>query len=147
MVKDNIALDHKEIWDDSALVDSWNQALEEYKKYHSMHARGIKLEQLQEEVEASAARRVESTESQAAHFEPTNLISDPEVEENPGGKHIEVATPPQVGNTPNIPGPPPQALLGSVKDENLKKLLMAWYYAGYYTGLFEGGQQAEQQGK
>lgn len=31
MVKDSIALDHKEIWDDSALVDSWNQALEEYK--------------------------------------------------------------------------------------------------------------------
>mgnify|MGYP006949406665 CR=1 FL=1 len=32
----------------------------------------------------SAARRVESTESHAAPFEPTNLVPDPEVEENLG---------------------------------------------------------------
>lgn len=31
-----------------------------------------------------------------------------------------------------------------VRDENLKKLLMSWYYAGYYTGLFEGQQQTQQ---
>ena len=31
MGKNDITLDHQEIWDDSALVDSWNQALEEYK--------------------------------------------------------------------------------------------------------------------
>jgi hypothetical protein len=31
-----------------------------------------------------------------------------------------------------------------VRDESLKKLLMAWYYAGYYTGLFEGQQQQSQ---
>ena len=60
---------------------------------------------------------------------------------------------------------PPQALLGSsmsmtpdvpyglrnssgltrclspVQDEGLKRLLMSWYYAGYYTGLYEGQQQ------
>jgi hypothetical protein len=62
------AATHEEIWDDSALVDSWNEALEEYKvsgrlvskprqlhlftfktgletltqpqKYHSIHAKG-----------------------------------------------------------------------------------------------------------
>lgn len=49
-------MSHNEIWDDSALVDSWNDALEEYKvcqcchvrrldidpsqHYHSLHARG-----------------------------------------------------------------------------------------------------------
>ena len=64
---------HEEIWDDSALVNSWNQALEEYKvrpqpqprhpipsphrsrldfadlkvqKYHSIHARGGRVEDL-----------------------------------------------------------------------------------------------------
>lgn len=31
-----------------------------------------------------------------------------------------------------------------VQDESLKKLMMAWYYAGYYTGLHEGQQQANQ---
>lgn len=27
----NLKMTHAEIWDDSALVDSWNEALEEYK--------------------------------------------------------------------------------------------------------------------
>ena len=27
------------------------------------------------------------------------------------------------------------------KDEALKNLMMSWYYAGYYTGLYEGQQQ------
>jgi hypothetical protein len=31
--------------------------------------------------------------------------------------------------------------LDTVHDEGLKNLLMAWYYAGYYTGLHEGKQQ------
>jgi len=29
-----------------------------------------------------------------------------------------------------------------VQDEGLKNLLMSWYYAGYYTGLYEGQQMA-----
>ena len=56
-------MSHAEIWDDSALVESWNEALEEYKvylhltcyiyshsninlsqHYHSIHARGEKVE-------------------------------------------------------------------------------------------------------
>lgn len=30
-----------------------------------------------------------------------------------------------------------------VQDENLKRLMMSWYFAGYYTGLYEGQQQAK----
>ncbi|KAI6301368.1 hypothetical protein MCOR29_010882 [Pyricularia oryzae] len=37
----------------------------------------------------------------------------------------------------------PISVLGSVKDEGLKSLLMSWYYAGYYTGLYEGQQQRD----
>lgn len=28
-----------------------------------------------------------------------------------------------------------------VQDDGMKKLMMSWYYAGYYTGLHEGKQQ------
>jgi hypothetical protein len=28
-----------------------------------------------------------------------------------------------------------------VQDENLKNIMMSWYYAGYYTGLHTGQQQ------
>jgi hypothetical protein len=31
-----------------------------------------------------------------------------------------------------------------VQDEGLKNLMMAWYFAGYYTGLHEGQQRASQ---
>lgn len=37
-----------------------------------------------------------------------------------------------------------------VQDEGLKNLMMSWYYAGYYTGLYEGQQKAlasQQNGK
>jgi hypothetical protein len=53
-------MSHAEIWDDSALVDSWNEALKEYKarsppsrakseligkqQYHSISARGEQVE-------------------------------------------------------------------------------------------------------
>jgi hypothetical protein len=29
----------------------------------------------------------------------------------------------------------------TVQDENLKNMMMSWYYAGYYTGLYEGQQK------
>ena len=31
----------------------------------------------------------------------------------------------------------------SVKDEALKSLMMSWYYAGYYTGLYDGQQKMQ----
>lgn len=31
MGEDNEVLSHEEMWDDSELIDSWNQALDEYK--------------------------------------------------------------------------------------------------------------------
>jgi hypothetical protein len=33
------------------------------------------------------------------------------------------------------------SVLGVVKDEALKSLMMSWYWAGYYTGLYEGQQK------
>lgn len=29
----------------------------------------------------------------------------------------------------------------TVQNEDLKNLMMSWYYSGYYTGLYEGKQQ------
>lgn len=31
----------------------------------------------------------------------------------------------------------------AVQDEGLKNLMMSWYYAGYYTGLYEGRKQSD----
>jgi hypothetical protein len=36
------------------------------------------------------------------------------------------------------------ALIGAVKDDSMKNLMMAWYWAGYYTGYHEGEKAAKQ---
>jgi len=36
----------------------------------------------------------------------------------------------------------PQNVLGGLQNEALKNLMISWYFAGYYTGLYEGQQQA-----
>ncbi|TIC97783.1 Survival motor neuron-like protein 1 [Colletotrichum higginsianum] len=43
MADNDMEMTHAEMWDDSALIDSWNEALDEYKKYHSIHAKGGRL--------------------------------------------------------------------------------------------------------
>ena len=42
MSDDNKPLSYNEMWDDSMLVDSWNQALEEYKVSKGMSAERTK---------------------------------------------------------------------------------------------------------
>ncbi|KAI9697015.1 MAG: hypothetical protein M1836_004976 [Candelina mexicana] len=44
-------LSHEELWDDSALIRSWDEALQEYNLYHSIHARGERVEDILREVE------------------------------------------------------------------------------------------------
>ncbi|KAG0136744.1 hypothetical protein HOY82DRAFT_549755 [Tuber indicum] len=40
MASSSEQLTHEEIWDDSILVNTWDEALQEYKKYHSIEATG-----------------------------------------------------------------------------------------------------------
>ncbi|PNP40538.1 hypothetical protein TGAMA5MH_07535 [Trichoderma gamsii] len=139
---------HEEVWDDSLLIDSWNEALQEYKKYHSIHAKGGSIRDL-EQAEASSSKVAEalkaeesanepSTQKQKEHEEPLN--------KNAAADNTEQHSKQPGHNFNSIPSAfPSQAILGTVRDDNLKKLLMSWYYAGYYTGLFEGQQQAQQQ--
>ncbi|KAK0639318.1 hypothetical protein B0T16DRAFT_241588 [Cercophora newfieldiana] len=147
-------LTHEEIWDDSALVNSWNQALDEYKKYHSIHAVGGTVEDIVESNKRDAARRDAKPETESRG----ELIDDegatpqsrsdqthPEASQDAaqGREQIINGLAPGTSQGGGIPAMGPQVLLGSVQDEDLKKLLMSWYYAGYYTGLFEGKQQAQ----
>lgn len=142
---------HDDIWDDSALVNSWNEALDEYKKYHSIHASGGKLEDLpefQQDANAKPEPAVLPSGAPTAEQEQAPPDHQPQSIEQ---HDVKLATASVVANGdgtagmaegPSAGGPvPPQALLGSMQDEGLKRLLMSWYYAGYYTGLYEGQQR------
>ncbi|KAF4469427.1 Survival motor neuron 1 [Fusarium albosuccineum] len=119
-------LSHEEVWDDSALIDSWNEALEEYK------ACTLTIKESSPEPRDDA----EATEPTSAPTSAPEAILN---EKTPSSSRNESQAAPQ-----GLPTFPVQTVLGSVQDENLKKLLMSWYYAGYYTGLFKGQQQAQQ---
>ncbi|KFY23730.1 hypothetical protein V491_02437 [Pseudogymnoascus sp. VKM F-3775] len=174
-------MSHNEIWDDSALVDSWNEALEEYKHYHSLHARGETVE----DAIADSERGDNSKDAERAAREngaPEEAGDRMEVEDSDGprvrkgddnssaqqGHKLQASDKVSLGegdgqsttkpnDGPSSAQPPlPQHLIGAgelrptivetaltiaVGDENLKNLLMSWYYAGYYTGLYEGQQK------
>jgi len=123
-----------EIWDDSFLIDSWDQALDEYRKYHSMHAKGEKTEAFGSLGESVTVKTCVSDRTEkSGGFE---ALDDPLVQSRfeRSGSHCEHPAP--------IPGQPLAShIIGQVPDEGLKNLLMSWYYAGYYTGLYEGKQQ------
>ncbi|KAI1506542.1 hypothetical protein F5X99DRAFT_364611 [Biscogniauxia marginata] len=143
MASDEGKLTHDEIWDDSALVDSWNEALEEYKRYHSIHRHGGDVNLLKPKLEHNGSDAKHSTDEIDESLDPgVNKVDTEmrgEAKEAPDGR--------QEGGTPATqhshplgagPGPVPAGLLSSVRDEGLKRLLMSWYYAGYYTGYYEG---------
>ncbi|OTB04135.1 hypothetical protein M426DRAFT_320982 [Hypoxylon sp. CI-4A] len=137
-------LTHNEIWDDSALVDSWNDALEEYKKYHSIHRNGGNVEDLLHPTRTTSDAK-NGDEEAGKDSSPRPLKSDSEMrgESDNGRQEDGISTTQHSHPLGGAPGP--QALLGSIRDEGLKKLLMSWYYAGYYTGFYEGQQDRSQQ--
>ncbi|KAF7882424.1 uncharacterized protein EAF02_005787 [Botrytis sinoallii] len=151
---------HAEVWDDSTLVDSWNEALQEYEKYHSIHARGEKVEDVLNAFEnQSNGLKGEMNEDNGEGVEEPleeNVVMQSEFEQI--DDHTQTANEPKVGDksapeatkfdssSSKAPMLPPQ-LIGQVHDENLKNLLMSWYYAGYYTGLYEGQQQKQEPSK
>ncbi|KAJ5179701.1 hypothetical protein N7492_002911 [Penicillium capsulatum] len=176
------ALTHEEIWDDSALVQSWDEAVEEYQLYHSIHAKGENVEDVLKEAEASGlaneADPLEDTEDVAAEDVPMEAESENVVEPDESTTTTQttqnIAGEPQASTaestTASVPDPtlgpgpgtmpmPGPVLSNSkemcksshediltvllVQDENLKRLMMSWYFAGYYTGLYEGQQQAQ----
>ncbi|KAI1093773.1 hypothetical protein F5B19DRAFT_491093 [Rostrohypoxylon terebratum] len=140
MSSSNEGLSHNEIWDDSALVNSWNDALEEYKKYHSIHRNGGNVEDL---LKTSNAK---TDTQEAGHPSSSHSIkTDPEMRGEASNGRQEDGTSTFQHSHPHGGTPGPQGLLGSVRDEGLKRLLMSWYYAGYYTGLYEGQQNQSQQ--
>ncbi|KAL2264139.1 hypothetical protein VTK26DRAFT_1660 [Humicola hyalothermophila] len=157
------AATHDDIWDDSALVDSWNQALAEYKKYHSIHAKGGTIEDIQsspvpaprrnavpetnvtgEPLSGQEGQEEEGEADENAPMGESNETPNLTISDGQGSGDANKQGDRVQAGGPTLFPPGPQVLLGTVQDEELKKLLMSWYYAGYYTGLYEGKQQGLQ---
>ncbi|KAI4725349.1 hypothetical protein E4T49_06922 [Aureobasidium sp. EXF-10728] len=149
----NKQLSDNEIWDDSALVQSWNEALEEYKKYHSMSARGERVDDVldaaEKEEEAQSTTNLKNeivdTSTGLPPWESVEAekATTPEVAKDSKDQSVDAQP---MYNTNQVPSlGVSQVLLDSapVQDESLKALMTSWYFAGYYTGLYEGQRKAQ----
>ncbi|CZT24644.1 uncharacterized protein RCC_10369 [Ramularia collo-cygni] len=136
-----VNLSHEEIWDDSVLVSSWNEAYEEYQKYHSLAAKGEKASPQPKRAEVFKAESKATsngvTSQQPTTFTPVNFAG-PGIPSSASETPCKAAPLPTAASLSSVP----QTLLGGTQDETMKNLMMSWYYAGYYTGLLEGKQQA-----
>ncbi|KAJ5907923.1 hypothetical protein N7495_000605 [Penicillium taxi] len=144
-------LSHSAIWDDSALMDSWDAAYQEYKHYHSIAAKGedveevLKAQHMKDNKVDSAPHRRSSAGSKAHpelcadHVEPTE-VEPTEVEHAPVLQPFAESLPiAEEGANPtaNSTAAPMHApTLDHIQDEALKCVMMSWYYAGYYTGIY-----------
>ncbi|KAI4102681.1 MAG: hypothetical protein L6R37_004271 [Teloschistes peruensis] len=182
MGKKRKQLSHEEIWDDSALLNSWEAALQEYQFYHSINARGERVEDVLKQAEASEEdlnhirgdldHSLDKLPSELANGLPLseNLedgeVEDDQMEDRPpvGGEPPASTTKSNIQSTSLLPEIPPsltdvgklspgiypksQKMLNwlKVKDQDLKNVMMSWYYAGYYTGLYEGQKNSSATG-
>jgi len=149
-------LSHAEVWDDSSLINAWDTALQEYKKYHSLQAIGHSAnpvspakEAQNEEVEMEdglqpqqlprtndSGEMVEISEPILEHIET------PQTNEGSSATVLPSAEPdPIASKAPNPPPFPPTILAN--ENEALRNLMISWYFAGYYTGYYEGQQQQQ----
>ncbi|KAL5000643.1 hypothetical protein BDV10DRAFT_161665 [Aspergillus recurvatus] len=151
------ALTQEEIWDDSALVQSWDEAVEEYKLYHSIAAKGENVEDVLREAEAAAEAEAgpsmswaqiekddDMADIDADSIRPAAASAETHVSQKADGsaqvkQHQDsaAAAGPQA-QAPTMPLP----AFPQTEDEGLKNLMMAWYYAGYYTALYQEQQRA-----
>ncbi|CAF3516174.1 unnamed protein product [Fusarium graminearum] len=114
MSKKQENLTHEEVWDDSALINSWNEALQEYKKYHSIHAKGGSVRDLELQNKAEIEAEPESEQPQVTETEESVLASE-KAEENkisPSRNEAKESTPSQ---SQGVPAFPIQTVLGSGK--------------------------------
>ncbi|KAL9607051.1 MAG: hypothetical protein Q9167_007995 [Letrouitia subvulpina] len=154
MVKKKKQLSQAEIWDDTELLDSWNEAKLEYQLYHSIDARGERVEDVLRQEEAANDFEPDINANAIDNAKPDGVQEEPMADAGmEDGKDEVYSNNP--AHPPHSPHPNTveqasqsipclsQAIVDSVPDESLKNLMMSWYYAGYYTGFHEGKKQAE----
>ncbi|KAF8431045.1 hypothetical protein BGX38DRAFT_1103995 [Terfezia claveryi] len=136
---ENKELTHAEVWDDSTLLNSWDAALQEYKKYHSIQASGATVGSVPASTKEEGEVKDHTPEPQlmtqssveAGHKPPSHPPFPPSI--LAGGQYSTLHRPPVIHDY--------IILISLSENEALRNLMISWYFAGYYTGLYEGQQK------
>ncbi|KAH0613149.1 uncharacterized protein H6S33_009529 [Morchella sextelata] len=85
-------LTHEEIWDDSTLVNAWDEALNEYKKYHSIDATGENKAKILREAEEAEMQDAPSMNREVIEYQPSieDIEDDAMEHEEAAAPHVKV---------------------------------------------------------
>ncbi|KAF1797851.1 hypothetical protein V8B55DRAFT_1452068 [Mucor lusitanicus] len=131
-------------WDDSELIDHWDRTVETYRKQCLDQSEHSTLDPPYHQKKIShKTKQGYVTKSKPSPRKKMLPTSEPALR-----KGIDTAI--HANHTTNVPPPPPPPPpqlpampSGSDNQEDLSNLMMAWYYCGYYTGLYQGQQQQQ----
>ncbi|KAI7879356.1 hypothetical protein K492DRAFT_208309 [Lichtheimia hyalospora FSU 10163] len=155
-------------WDDSELIDHWDAALEQYRRYHSQMENGDDEQNPFNHYSntqpssrkpttgtgtatatasaATAKRRRVNSPKKATSI--TSMPPPPPLSTAFASSQKSIPPPPpplphsaSTNGLPFVSHQPPYP--GSSQDADMANLIMAWYYCGYYMGYYQGSKQQE----
>lgn len=124
-------------WDDSELIEHWDQNVEAFRKMYSSESREA------EEEESPFRHTLRKTNSGHISKKPVTRKTKkaPLPKEVPyhdyyntqSNSQQEIPPPAAASQSSFLPPMPPLP----TSQEELSNLIMAWYYCGYYTGIYQ----------
>ncbi|KAG2178031.1 hypothetical protein INT43_003284 [Umbelopsis isabellina] len=162
-----ISTEDNDAWDDTALIEAWDEAVKEYQTYHSApapddppfsnkssksestHRKRVAPPKTAKDMNGSSAnkkaRRVKTPATKPAprqeDYTAPEEAQQQEEHQTDWNQNYWAYQSYQDNAGSSIPPPPPpnppQASAAAGEDEALSNLMMAWYYSGYYTGYYQ----------
>ncbi|KNZ80013.1 hypothetical protein J132_07979 [Termitomyces sp. J132] len=141
-------LTHDEIWDDSALIDAWDAATEEYEAYHGPD-QGWKKEAIHKS--PLWYNTPKAKDSHASSNGKISIPAVPESDEQENSQPLDFDTfMPSHNPALDVFGPEnaPEFLLGASRpivsqDEAFTRALGAMYWCGYWTAMYHAQRQSD----
>ncbi|KAI9593346.1 hypothetical protein BDF19DRAFT_448395 [Syncephalis fuscata] len=149
-----------DVWDDSALIEAWDAAVHEYQTYHANNKQDNTVNKSKRKLKRIPSQyQRKQTKTQIENTSTTNTAqsdSNTPSKTNPQYKINEMETDP-LGQpsyyeySTNEQYPPHYNPFTSAshptfpQDPDTMNMVMAWYYAGYYTAIHQTKQQQQQQ--
>ncbi|KAI9476113.1 MAG: hypothetical protein EXX96DRAFT_651801 [Benjaminiella poitrasii] len=113
-------------WDDSELIEHWDRTVEAYRNKYSKQP---------------SVNKLPFHHQRSNRIQKKNLNGNKSIALNRKTNTNTSSVPPRNTNTEEMPSEVPS----TSNQQDLSNLMMAWYYCGYYTGLYRAQQQASEQ--
>ncbi|KAG0177450.1 hypothetical protein DFQ29_004820 [Apophysomyces sp. BC1021] len=118
-----------DIWDDTELIAHWDNAVEEYRRQFGKETKPP-FSNIRETNEAfsSTEKEVRSAGKTTKQTGQPNEMPQQTYQQDT----CYPPPPPPTHSGYNTPSP-----ISGLDDEQFSRLIMAWYYSGYYTGYYQ----------